>query len=135
VNGSNPSSVVKEYSVDPAATRSGELLIYSGVDIGTNFGVKAVGFEGGVRSMPAVTLTRGSRHVVFTPDDQSVVLLQGGMEHKDVWQLDLRTGLRRQLTKLSPDFNVQDFDVSRDGNEIVLERVEQRSEIVLVERP
>jgi hypothetical protein len=37
------------------------------------------------------------------------------------------------LTNLAPDFNVRDFDVSPDGREIVLERVQERSDVVLVD--
>ena len=36
------------------------------------------------------------------------------------------------VTELPPDFDVRDFDLSSDGREAVLERVQDRSEIVLV---
>jgi beta-lactamase superfamily II metal-dependent hydrolase len=38
-----------------------------------------------------------------------------------------------RMTRLAPNFNIRDFDVSRDGREIVLERVQQESDIVLLE--
>jgi hypothetical protein len=37
------------------------------------------------------------------------------------------------LTDLAPDFNVRDFDVSPDGREIVLERVQEHSDVVLID--
>lgn len=37
--------------------------------------------------------------------------------------LDLDTGAERQLTHLPPDFDIRDFDISPDGQELVLERV------------
>jgi hypothetical protein len=33
----------------------------------------------------------------------------------------------------SPYFNVRDFDVSADGREIVLDRVQEHSDIVLID--
>jgi len=47
--------------------------------------------------------------------------------------VDLDTGTERQLTNLSPTFNVREFDVSDDGREIVVERVQEQSDVVLIE--
>jgi hypothetical protein len=41
----------------------------------------------------------------------------------------------RQLTNFAPDFNVRDFDISPDGREIVVEQVQEHSDIVLIELP
>jgi tricorn protease-like protein len=59
--------------------------------------------------------------------------MRGDMQHKDLWLIDLETGAERRLTSLSPDFNVRDFDISPDGGEIVLERVQEHSDVVLLE--
>jgi hypothetical protein len=64
-----------------------------------------------------------------------LVLLRGEIKHKNLWLVDLETGAERQLTNLSPDFDIRDFDISADGREIVLERVQERSEIVLLDLP
>jgi len=45
----------------------------------------------------------------------------------------LETGAERQLTNLPADFDVRDFDLSPDGREIVLERVQDRSDIALLD--
>jgi hypothetical protein len=39
----------------------------------------------------------------------------------------------RWRTPRLPYFNVRDFDVSADGREIVLERVQEHSDIVLID--
>jgi len=46
---------------------------------------------------------------------------------------DLGTGSERQLTTLPADFDIQDVDVSPDGREIILERVQEQSSIVLID--
>jgi hypothetical protein len=47
----------------------------------------------------------------------------------------LDTGAERQLTYLSPDFDISNFDMSPDGAEVVLERVQERSNVVMIELP
>src|SRR5205807_10312647 len=55
--------------------------------------------------------------------------------HKNLWLIALDTGAERQLTNLTPDFDIRDFDVSPDGREVVLERVQERSDTVLLDLP
>ena len=64
-----------------------------------------------------------------------MVLLKGEIEHKNLWLVDLETGGERQLTNFSPDFDIRDFDISRDGREVVLERVQEPSNVVLLDIP
>jgi hypothetical protein len=63
--------------------------------------------------LPALTLTRGARHLAFLPGGRELVVLRGEIQHKNLWLLDLETGAQRQLTNLSPDFDIRDFDLSR----------------------
>ncbi|MGH9711389.1 MAG: hypothetical protein ACRD37_12665, partial [Candidatus Acidiferrales bacterium] len=63
----------------------------------------------------------------------ALVLLRGEIHHKNLWLIDLQTGAERQLTNLTPDFDIRDFDISPDGREVVLERVQDRSDVVLLD--
>jgi hypothetical protein len=49
--------------------------------------------------------------------------------------MDVETGAERRLTNLAPDFDIRDFDTSPDGREVVLERVQERSDVVLLDLP
>ena len=60
--------------------------------------------------------------------------MRGAIQHKNLWLMDLETGVERQLTDFAADFDVRDFDISPDGREIVIERVEERSDVVLLDR-
>ncbi len=133
MDGRSPASFVREYSVDPAWEPDGRFLVYSGPDIGTTFSVKAVTADAAPRALPPLTLTRGARHLAFVPGGQALVLLRGEIQHKNLWLIDLETGAQRQLTNLSPDFDIRDFDISPDGREVVLERVEDRSDVAMVD--
>jgi Tol biopolymer transport system component len=134
VDGGPPSVLVREHSVDPAWSPDGQFVLYSGPEIGPSSVVKAVTPEGAPRLLSALTLARGSR-LVFLPGGRSVVLLRGGASHWDLWRVELETGAERQLTRLPPDFDARDFDVSPDGREAVVERVQERSDVVLLDLP
>jgi Tol biopolymer transport system component len=134
VDGGPPVVFLRDYSVDPAWQPSGRFVVYSGPDIGTTFSVSAVTPEAVPHPLPGLTkLTRGARHLKFLSAGRGLVFLRGGIEHKDLWLTDLETGAERQLTKLPADFDVGDFDISPDGREVVLERVRERSDIVLLD--
>ena len=133
IDGHSPAPLVQEYSVDPTWAPDGRFVVYSGPDIGTTFSVKAVTTEAVAHPMPALTLTRGARHLAFLPGGRSLVLLRGEIQHKDLWRIDLETGAERQLTKLPADFDIRDFDISPDGREVVLERVQERSDVVMLD--
>ncbi len=135
VDGRSPALFVREYSMDPAWAPDGRLVVYSGPDIGTSFSVKAVTAEAAAHPLPALTLTRGARHLAFLPGKRALVLLRGEVQHKNLWLIDLETGTERQLTNLTPGFDIRDFDISRDGCEVVLERVQERSDVVLLDFP
>ena len=118
---------------DPVWSPDGNLVVYSGPDIGTTFPVKAVTGSAIAAPMPKLTLSRGARRMAFMPGTRSLVVLRGEIEHKKLWLIDLGTGLERQLTSFDPAFTVRDFDVSPDGREIVIEQTQAHSDIVLIE--
>jgi hypothetical protein len=91
--------------------------------------------DGSPYHLPRLALTRGARHVCFMPGRRSLLVLRGELQHKNIWLIDLDAGAERQLTDLGPDFNVRDFDISPDGRELVLEQVQEHSDIVLLEMP
>jgi Tol biopolymer transport system component/DNA-binding winged helix-turn-helix (wHTH) protein len=135
VDGRSPVLFVKEYSLDPAWSPGSRFVVFSGPDIGTKFSVKAVTAEAAAYPLPALNLSRGARHMAFLQGGRSLVLLQGEIQHKNLWLIDLETGVERQLTNLPPDFDISDFDISPDGREAVVERAQERSDVVLLDIP
>ena len=133
VDGRPPTEFVREYSVDPAWAPDGRLVVYSGADIGTTYPVRAATAAAEVYPLPALTLTRGARHLAFLHGGRELVFLRGDIRHKNLWSMDMATGAERQLTYLPLDFDIRDFDISADGPEVVLERVQEHSEVVLLD--
>jgi Tol biopolymer transport system component len=133
VEGGSPEPLLGEYSVDPAWSPDGDLMAFSGADVGATFQVKVVKAGASASQRPAMTLTRGARHLAFMPHRRALLTLRGEIRHKDLWLVDLETGVEQQVTNLPQAFDVRDFDVSPDGQEIVLEQVQERSDVVLIE--
>ncbi len=131
--GRSRSTLVADHAVDPVWSPAGDLVVYSGADIGTTFPLRAANADGTARTIAPLTMTRGARHVVFDPGGRGLLVLRGEIGHKDLWRVDLDTGSERRLTDLAPDFDVRDFDVSPDGREVVLEQVQEHSDVVLIE--
>jgi len=135
VDNRSPAVFLREYSVDPVWAPDGRFILYSGPDIGTTFSVKAVTNEAAAHPLPPLTLTRGARHLAFLPGGHALVFLRGQIQHKNLWLIDLETGAERQLTDFTPDFEISDFDISPDAREVVLERVQEHSDVVLLDLP
>jgi Tol biopolymer transport system component len=134
LDGRPPAALLQEHSVDPVWSPDGQTIVFSGADVGTTFPIKAAGADGMARPFPALTLTRGARRLRFL-GGRSVVVLRGEITHKNLWSIDIATGAERQLTDFPPDFEVRDFDVSPDGQELVVEQIEDHADIVLLDLP
>ena len=135
IGGGAPVLLVKEYSIDPIWAPSGQFLVYSGADVGTTFPVKAVNADGTPRMLPNLILTRGARRLAFLGGEGALVIMKGDISHKEFWLVDLKTGRERQLTNLGREFAIGDFDISADAREIIFDRAQEESDIVLLDLP
>ena len=134
LDGSPPRPMVSEYSVDPVWSPDGTYFVYSGSQVATTFSLRASAPDGRPYGVPSLILTIGARRVAFSRNSASLVILRGGIDRKNFWLLDLKTGAERQLTDLPSNFAIGDFDVSPDGTEIIFDRVQDSSSIALIER-
>jgi Tol biopolymer transport system component len=128
--------LVDEYSLDPAWAPDGRFLVYSGTDVGTTFPLRAVTASGEAHALPErLTLSRGpgTRRLRFIPGQNVLLALRGDIGHRDLWTWDLAINALRRITKLGREIVIGDFDVSPDGREIVFERIEENSDVVLID--
>lgn len=135
VDGGSATPLWSGASLDPAWSPDGAFVVFSGADIGTTFHVKAAGADGREHPLPALTLTRGGRHLRFLPGRGALLFMRGELRHKNVWLLDFETRTERPLTELPSDFELRDFDLSPDGREVVLEQAQEQSDVVQLDLP
>jgi hypothetical protein len=93
-----------------------------------------VSADGRLQSEPNITLSRGARRLAFLPGQRALLVLRGEMNHKNFWVIDLESGRERPLTNFGRNFVIGDFDVSADRREIVFDREQDNSDIVLIDR-
>lgn len=135
VTGDAPRQLSPEPAFDPVWSPDGRFILFSGPDVGTTFPLKRMATDGSATPFANVTLTRGSRHLRFLADGRTLVAMKGEIRHKNLFGLDLANGLERKLTDLPPDFEIRDFDISPDGREVILERAQTESRVVLLTLP
>jgi hypothetical protein len=73
--------------------------------------------------------------MAFLNGGRTLVALRGEIQHKNLWLIDLETSAERQLTNFPDDFDINDFDIAPDGSEVVLERLQDHSDVVLLDLP
>ena len=134
LNGNPPLPLVSEYSLDPVWSPDGRFLVYSGADVGTTFPLRAAAADGRTYPLPPLMLTRGARRVAFFGNQHTLMILRGEIGHKNLWLVDLQTGAEREFADLPQGFDIRDFDVSPDRDEIVFDRTQDNSDVALIER-
>lgn len=133
LDGGAPSVLAREHALEPAWSGVGDLVAFSGADVGTTFPVHLIAADGSRPALRAPTLTRGARHLVFVPGERALLVLRGEIGHKNLVRVNLESGAEEPLLELPPDMDVRDFDLSPDGRELVLEQVKDNSDLVLIE--
>jgi WD40 repeat protein len=133
VDGGEPVKLVDTLSYNPVWSPDGNLILYSEQQGGSRFVLKAV--KPDKTSVPisniSVVYTIATSYR-FLAGQNSLIVLGGDFRHQNFYQVDLSTGAQRRLTDLRPGFQIQNFDVSFDGRQIVFDRLRENADVVLM---
>ncbi len=83
------------------------------------------------------TIPSPQETVRFVPDGSALVFLRGARA-RNFWRLDLPSMTIRQITSIATETDLGDirsFDVTSDGRRIIFDRLQDNSDIRLIELP
>ncbi len=131
--GGSAERIAEGEALDPVWSPVGDLIVFSGAQVNIQLPILAVRSDGTPVEMPDIRVLRDGERFRFLPDGSGLVYMQGLQPAQDFWLLDLQTMKSRQLTRLTATDTMRSFDVSPDGAELVFDRLQENSDIVLIE--
>jgi WD40 repeat protein len=135
VDGGQPQRIVDEHSYDPVWSPDGRLILYYISQQAATFPLKAITPSGKPFPMPPLAVRGEGGRFRFLPDGKSFVVLLGPFRSQNFYLVNVDTGQRWQLTDFKPGYAMRNFDVSPDGKQIIFDRVQENSDVVLIDLP
>ncbi|MEO8097709.1 MAG: protein kinase [Acidobacteriota bacterium] len=131
--GGLPVRLVAGFASNPVWSPDGELIVYQGARVGAYAPLLGIRPDGRPVNLPPVGPMIEGQRMRFLPDGRLVYMSGVAREDQNFWLLDLVTGKPRKLTELVSSSNTQSFDITPDGKSIVVDRLRENSDIVMVE--
>jgi len=134
VSGGIPVRLTTGEASNPVWSPSGNLIVYSGENVGFYAPLLAVRPDGTPVKLPSIEVLREGVRARFLTNGTGVAYMQGEPSAQNLWLLDLATMRTRELTRLDNAGRIRNFDISPDGN-IVFDRLRGNSHVVLIDLP
>ena len=133
VDGGEPVRLVSGQVINPVWSPDGTLIVYGGPVVGGRVPLLGVKPDGTRVQLPEVWTGLGGGHR-FLPNGKGLVYAPRS-QSRDFWLFDFVTSKTHPLTRLSDRGRIRTFDITPDGKEIVFDRIQQNSDIVLIDLP
>jgi serine/threonine protein kinase len=141
VDGGTPVRLTKGLAINPVWSPDGSLVVYAGTSVAGLQPLAAVQPDGTSVKLPEIQVPSGSQAHRFLPKGKGIVYLQTAVgrsaagEFVDIWLQDLDTRTTRHLAHLTGRHATLSFDITPDGKRIVFDRLNDNSDIVLIDIP
>ncbi len=134
VNGGPAVRIATGPFLNPVWSPRGDLIVYCGTQVFTVTPLLAVHPDGTTAKLPEIKVQREGDRARFMPDGSGLIYMQGStLAGQDFWLLDISTMQSRRLTRLNNRAVMRAFDITPDGSRIVFERLQENSEILLID--
>ena len=107
--------------------------MYTGANVSVDAPLLAIRADGTNVELPAIRLRVEGKRYRFVPHRLALAYAQGPFPAQDFWLLDLPTNKSRQLSRFNNPAATRSFDVTADGKQIMFDRVQENSDIVLID--
>jgi Tol biopolymer transport system component len=135
-SGGMPVRIATGSFLDPVWSPRGDLIVYGGTQVFTLMPLLAVRPDGTKVNLPEIKVRREGERARFLHDGSGLVYMLGSTTAgQDFWLLNLATMHSRQLTELNNSSTMRTFDLSPDGKQIVFDRKQERSDVMLIDLP
>jgi len=133
-DGGSPVRIATGPFLDPVWSPRGDLIVYCGTQVFTLTPLLAVHPDGTPVNLPEIKMHREGERARFLPDGRGLIYMLGStMAGQDFWLLDLGTMRSRRLTQLNNPAVMRTFDITPDGSGIVFDRLQENSNILLID--
>ena len=134
-DGGPPESLAKGFAANPVWSPKNDVVVYAGVESAGELPLLAVRPDGSAFELPLIRVRPAGERVRFLPDGKGLIYMQGSLTAQDFWLLDLTTKQPRRLTQFSDTATMRTFDITRDGKQIVFDRLRENSNLMLIDLP
>jgi Tol biopolymer transport system component/tRNA A-37 threonylcarbamoyl transferase component Bud32 len=131
VSGGAPMRLTSGPAFNPVWSPKGDLLVYAGPSPAGLTPLLAVRPDGTSVDWPEIQVRTGGPRMRFVPNGTALVYMEETMGPFRL--LDLATGQIRELAQLTRRARTLTFDITADSKRIVFDRLQDNSDIVLIE--
>jgi WD40-like Beta Propeller Repeat len=135
MDGGAPVRIANGPAANPVWSPDGSTILYAGANVGGQSPLLAIRPDGVPIEWPAIKVQRNGERIRFLPGGKGLVYMQGKSISQDFWILDIVSRKTRQLAHLTANATMRTFDITPDGKQIVFDRMQENSDIVLIDLP
>jgi Tol biopolymer transport system component len=141
IDGGTPGRLVKGEAINPVWSPDGSLIVYAATSVSGRQPLAGVKPDGTPVELPEIQVANSNQGHRFLPRGKGLVFRQTAAgraatgESVDIWLQDLDSKTKTHLARLTGRYATLSFDITPDGKRIVFDRVNDNSDIVLIEIP